>query len=174
MLLKVNDDIVLESLDQKHVAPIFRTLDTYRDLMRIWLPFVDNMQVEDDTRKAIGHLISTGDPTFAVYYRNEFAGLNGIKGLDSSNQRGEIGYWISPAYQNQGIASLTTRFFVDYGFKELNLNRIQIKIGVHNVPSNRVAEKVGFRFEGIERDGERLVSGFHDLNVYSILRREWT
>ncbi len=56
-------------------------------------------------------------------------------------------------------------YLLQYGYEELNLNRLQIRIGTGNVPSNRVAEKLGFKHEGILRDGELLVSGYTDLNI---------
>lgn len=53
------------------------------------------------------------------------------------------------------------------------MNRIQIKCAVGNRPSNAIPLRLGFKFEGIEREGELLASGYYaDINVYSILKKE--
>ncbi len=171
--LIINNEIVLEPLDLKHAGDVFYTINTYRDQLREWLPFVDKTEKVEDTVTFIEYGKTTDDLTFAIIYNGRFAGLVGLKDLNYPNRRGEIGYWISPEFQNRGLATTCSRFLIDYGFYEMNLNRIQIRIGVGNVKSNRVAEKLNFRFEGIERDGELLISGFHNINVYSLLKSEW-
>lgn len=165
--------IFIEPLNPVHASSIFHTIDKYRNELRVWLPFVDHTQEIEDSLNFIRYSSSTGDLTFAVFYDNCFAGLAGIKDIDQSNRKAEIGYWISPEFQNKGIATTVSEFLVRYGFHKLGLNRIQIRIGTHNTHSNRVAEKLHFKFEGIQRDGELLISGFHDLNVFSLLQKEY-
>jgi ribosomal-protein-serine acetyltransferase len=59
----------------------------------------------------------------------------------------------------------------DFAFQELNMNRIQIKCAVGNEPSKRIPRRLGFTFEGIERDGELLTGGIYtDIEVYSLLK----
>jgi ribosomal-protein-serine acetyltransferase len=61
-----------------------------------------------------------------------------------------------------------------YAFEHLKVNRIQIKVAVDNLKSNRIPQKLGFTFEGVERDGELLVDDrFTDINVYSLLKNEF-
>jgi len=53
------------------------------------------------------------------------------------------------------------------------MNRIQIKVATENLKSQQVAERLGFKYEGIEREGELHKCGFLDLKVYSLLRNEF-
>lgn len=171
--MKINKDISLEILALKHAKDIFQTIDLFREELRIWLPFVDATKEEKDSVNFINYSATSNDITFIVFYKKQFAGLVGIKDIDEINQKAEIGYWISPTFQNKGIATIVTDFLINYSFSQLGLNRIQLRIGVKNKKSNRVAEKLNFKWEGIQRDGELLVSGFHDLNVFSLLKREY-
>lgn len=173
MILKVNRNIVLESLNLSHSKAIFETIDKHREELCTWLPFVDFTRDERDTVDFIQYDTHSKNQTFSVFYKGKFAGLCGLKDVDKNNWKAEIGYWISPEFQNKGIATLSGKMLLKYGFQELKLNRIQIRIGVKNVKSIRVAEKLAFRFEGIERDGELLSTGFHDINVYSLLNKEY-
>jgi ribosomal-protein-serine acetyltransferase len=36
-----------------------------------------------------------------------------------------------------------------------------------------IPKRIGFKFEGIERCGEKHDNRFIDLEVYSLLRKEW-
>ena len=65
------------------------------------------------------------------------------------------------------------RALINFGFSELNLNRIQIKCAPENVKSNNIPKRLGFSFEGVERDSEFVKDGvFRDANVWSLLKRE--
>jgi RimJ/RimL family protein N-acetyltransferase len=60
-----------------------------------------------------------------------------------------------------------------FAFHELNLHRVQLTVFSYNERSRALAEKLGFRREGVyrefvQRDGQR-----HDMYLYGLLRREW-
>jgi aminoglycoside 6'-N-acetyltransferase len=67
----------------------------------------------------------------------------------------KIGYTIAPAFQGIGYATEAVRTLVDYAFDTLGADVVRAYADADNVPSIRVAEKVGMaiveRFEG--RDG---------------------
>jgi ribosomal-protein-serine acetyltransferase len=174
MTLKVNEYIELEPLSLSHVKDIFTTIDKYRDILRQWLPFVDYTKEEKDSREFVEFSALSNDRNFVIFYKGLFAGLVGIKDMDTTNNKAELGYWVSPKFQNRGLATSVSGFLIKYCFTELNLNRLQIRIAIDNEKSLRVAEKLNFRFEGIERDGELLVSGYTDLKVLSLLKKEFT
>ncbi|MFA7401791.1 MAG: GNAT family protein, partial [Bacteroidales bacterium] len=89
------------------------------------------------------------------------------------NQKTEIGYWLSESFQKKGIMSLSVKALIDYAFQQLQLNRIQIKCAVGNNESKHIPQRLGFTFEGIEREGEFLSDNtFTDLEVYSILKKD--
>ena len=55
----------------------------------------------------------------------------------------------------------------------MGLNRIEAKCSVENVGSYRVMEKAGMRFEGVLREQMLKKGTFHDMKMYSILRKEF-
>ena len=62
-----------------------------------------------------------------------------------------------------------------YGFTELDLNKIVIKAATENQRSRKVAQRLDFTLEGIERDGELLCDNqFTDLAIYGLLKKEFT
>lgn len=169
----MNKNFYLESLDLKHAGIIFQTIDRFREELGEWLPFVEFTDGEQDIINFITRNNEKKDLSFCVMYDNQFAGLCGLKDVDMGNLKAEIGYWISPEFQNKGLATSASKALIKYAFDELALNRIQICVGTKNAKSIRVVEKLKFKFEGIERDGELLTNGFHDVNVYSLLKKEY-
>lgn len=134
----------------------------------------------DDSVKFIESVFNAPDDTreiiFCIHYQNTFAGLIGLKfgQSDKANKRTEIGYWLSEKHQKKGIVTQSVSALLNYGFSELGLNRVQIRCAVGNIPSKNIPRRLGFLFEGIERDGELLSDNqFTDIEVYSILKREW-
>lgn len=172
MNLQVNENIELESLSFSHAKEIFQEIDKHREALRQWLPFVEFTKSEEDSKEFVEFSNSTGDEIFAIRYKGLFAGLVGIKDIDYSSNKGELGYWVSPKFQNRGITTSSCKRLIEYFFVELNLNRLQIRIADGNSKSLRVAEKLHFIHEGIQREGELLDSGYVDLHVFSILKKE--
>jgi RimJ/RimL family protein N-acetyltransferase len=83
----------------------------------------------------------------------------------------ELGYATSPWARGRGIATETlrqlTRATLDEGFQ-----RLVLQIDVTNAASQRIAEKVGYTYEGTQRsvhhkNGERV-----DLQLWSLLPGE--
>lgn len=119
---------------------------------------------------------STGDShLFALEHRETHRVLGGcsIRNLDRRNSHAEMGYALARAYWNQGYATEAVRAVIAFGFRELDLNRVEAKCVPQHTASWRVMHKAGMTYEGILRQAEFFKGKFQDLAVYSILRSEW-
>lgn len=79
----------------------------------------------------------------------------------------EIGYAIDKAYWRRGLASEAAGAVLEYGFRELRLDKIVAVAVPENAGSRRVMEKLGMRCDYIGRFYER------DLVHYTITREEF-
>jgi RimJ/RimL family protein N-acetyltransferase len=114
--------------------------------------------------------------TFAIVDAGS-GGLLGSIGLrlaDPGHGVGEIGYWVSREARGHGVASRALRLVAAWALVDCGLARLQLRADELNVPSQRVAEKVGFRREGVlrsirynARQGRRV-----DFVIYSLLPEE--
>lgn len=101
----------------------------------------------------------------------EAEGLVGAVGLhlNQPNHRGELGYWVGLPYWNRGYATEASEALLDYGFRELNLNRVQARYMVRNPASRKVMEKLGMKLEGVLRQHSLSRGQFEDIGIYAIL-----
>lgn len=91
------------------------------------------------------------------------------------SQRAELGIAIQDKTRwNQGLGEDAIRHVLDYGFDDLELNRVDLTTDETNIRGLRCYEKCGFTREGLLRQ-HRLIEGeFGNTVVMSILRSEWT
>ena len=85
----------------------------------------------------------------------------------------DVGYHIGESYQGRGFATEVLATMVDFGFKRMNLNRIQGYINRGNDASGRVMEKLGFKKEGVWRQVELKNGNLIDKIWFSLLRNEY-
>ena len=65
------------------------------------------------------------------------------------------------------------RALLDFGFGELDLNRIEADIDPRNGASARTLERLGFTKEGYLRERWIVGDEVSDTALYGLLRREW-
>jgi ribosomal-protein-serine acetyltransferase len=167
----------LRVLREDDAAELFALTDANRAYLRRWLPWVDLVKTEDDSRSFLSNVTAQREegrgPTFGVLYDGALVGVVGYLPIDRVNRIGEIGYWLAEALQGRGVMTQCCRFIVRYGFLTLDLNRIQIAAGTANRESRAIPERLGFRFEGVLRAREDLYGTFIDHAMYSLLRSEF-
>ncbi|HWM94312.1 MAG TPA: GNAT family protein [Thermoanaerobaculia bacterium] len=87
----------------------------------------------------------------------------------------EIGYqFFQQASRGKGIMTEVLKLFCSFLFSHRSLYRLQLMVHPGNEASRRVAEKAGFRKEGVLRGAFFHRGDHHDLEIYSLLRDEWT
>lgn len=91
---------------------------------------------------------------------------------DLANDSVAIGYSLGRDWWGRGIITEAASRLVEYFFDDIHVNRIEITCDPDNGGSRRVAEKLGFRSEGVLRQGIRLPERYGDLVVYSLLASE--
>ena len=114
---------------------------------------------------------------FAVSLREEPAQLVGGVGIwhtSRAQRSGELGYWVRSDLTGNGMATEAAEALLPLGFQHMRLHRILMRIGVGNVSSRRVAEKLGFSYEGVAREEIMVRGQWMDHEVFSLLEREWT
>ena len=89
--------------------------------------------------------------------------------VDKNNSWGEIEYAIGRAYQGKGYATEATKAVIDYGFRKIGFNKVQICVRPSNIKSKKVIEKCGFEYEGTLRDYFFIDGKYEGRMYYSLL-----
>lgn len=178
MILKIDENLQLELVKLSDAQEIFNAVDSQREYLGEWLPFVPFIKEVADEEKFIQSNLETLEQTkeyvFCIRKNGNFVGLISFIKTDKANQKAEIGYWILKEFQKQGIVTKSVERLCDFAFNELGMNRLQIRCAVGNLPSKGIPKRLNFIFEGIERQGERASEGvFRDLEVYSKLKEDF-
>jgi RimJ/RimL family protein N-acetyltransferase len=81
-----------------------------------------------------------------------FLGFAAIVELELDHREGEIGYMVAPVARGRGVASRAVELLTRWGFDELGLLRLELRIDVENTASAVVAERTGYRCDGVLRN----------------------
>lgn len=98
---------------------------------------------------------------FCIWEGESFVGTIGLNQI--RGHAANLGFWIRTDQSGGGRCTLAARCLARAGFTEVGLKRVYLVHRPGNEGSRRVAEKVGFRFEGLIRRG--LVQGGEPQDV---------
>ena len=120
--------------------------------------------------------IATTQPgrDFAIELRETGEVVGGMTiNAQHQHRRGALGYWCAVPHWRRGYATEAVRAVIDYGFRDLELNRVWAQCYGDNPASRRVLEKVGMTYEGCLRQHSFRLGRFADSLQFGILRGEW-
>jgi ribosomal-protein-alanine N-acetyltransferase len=87
---------------------------------------------------------------FALDYDGRFVGQVTVSSIvRGSMHSASVGYWLDQAVAGRGVAPTAVALVADHCFGPVGLHRIELNVRPENVRSRRVAEKLGFREEGL-------------------------
>lgn len=97
-------------------------------------------------------------------------GACGFNEWHQEHRRIELGYWLLPAYWQQGIMSEALSEIMNYAFSELNIHRIEAIVESGNEGSKKLLDRLGFAFEGTHKDCEIKNGAFISLDYFACIR----
>ena len=106
---------------------------------------------------------------------NAVAGCTRLAEISWKDERGQIGWtWIGKEFQGSGLNKAMKFLILQFGFEELQLNRIELKADERNMRSREAIKSIGATEEGVLRQHMKIQGGFIRNTVfYSILKSEW-
>ena len=116
---------------------------------------------------------------FSIVIENDSAeevliGSCSLRNIDAVNQSAELQIRIGEeSYQNRGFGTKVTQILVDFGFRDLNLNRIYLDVFQNNKRAVKTYTKCGFVEEGVKRESVFINGEFINIVQMSILSKEF-
>ncbi len=141
----------------------------------LWSPHRD----EEYTRRYVSYLQtrylmgSFYDWGLELKSNGKMIGTCGFTSFNFESNSAEIGYVLNNEYWDQGLATEAVARVIRFGFRRLDLNRIEARYMTGNEKSRKVMEKNGMTFEGIARESMFVKGKYVSIGVCSILREEF-
>ena len=96
-----------------------------------------------------------------------------IRDIDHTHHKGEYGIFIGEeAARGRGIGTEAAKLMIQYGFEELGLHRIYLRVLAGNKQAIRSYEKAGFEQEGYLKDDVCINGKFVDIVWMAIVNKE--
>ncbi|MHB8468205.1 MAG: GNAT family N-acetyltransferase [Gaiellaceae bacterium] len=147
---------------------LVEALDGDEEITR-WLDQVPQPYTLEDGLK---YIRGSGEDAFAIVDDERIVGSIAVR-WNESRDVGEIGYWLRADARGGGLTTRALVLVAGWALEQ-GAARVQLRAAVENAASRRVAEKAGFRFEGVLRSayfnarlGRRV-----DWALYSLLPGE--
>lgn len=175
--ISVDKAVSLCLLEEAHADELFALIDKNRNYLRQWFKWVDITHSVVD----IKHYIRSSTKNFGgnyafdtgVWVNQHLAGVIGFSRIDWANSKADLSFWLAPDFQGKGVMTKAVKIFVDYGFQDLCLNRIEVFYPKENESSHKIAKSLGFQEEGTIRQSELIDGKYIDIKIFGILSSEW-
>lgn len=177
MTVNIDEGVRLELIAQKHSKELYAAIDSNREHLSEFLAWVGNMQSVNDMNNYIKNCKllyqQKQEVSFVIVLDDVIVGRIGLHSLNLQDKNASIGYWLTKNAEGQGIVYKSCKALIQYGFQQLCLHRIEIRIAAGNLKSQAVPIKLNFKKEGILRQAEWVNNTYLDVFMYSMLDSEW-
>jgi ribosomal-protein-serine acetyltransferase len=167
----------LRLFEEADADELHALVDANRDHLAPWMPWAHE-PTRDNTiefLRASRRQLADNDGLQAAIIDADgrIIGSIGFHGITWKDRATSIGYWLAHDRQGRGTMTEAVRAMLDHAFGPLGLNRVELHANPGNEPSRYVAQRLGFREEGVLRQAERFPDGYRDLVLYAIVAEDW-
>ncbi|WP_338700827.1 GNAT family protein [Streptomyces sp. Q6] len=167
----------LRPLEPWHAEEFLAHLDRGREFIGRFIPFGSQVTDVDSARATLQRYADLRAADKASHHGIWSDGtlVGGVLTLefDAASGNCEVGCWLEPAASGRGLITRAMRHLIDWAVEDRGIHRVEWVAASGNVPSLKVAERLGFTRDGIRREAHQWRGERHDLEVWSVLAPEW-
>ncbi|MSP23713.1 MAG: N-acetyltransferase [Myxococcales bacterium] len=162
--------------DADEVLPV---VDASRAWLEPWLPWVPYQQDIESARRFAEASELDWDHGRALRFtiRERASGsLLGVVGLEACvamHRSCALGYWLKKDAAGRGLMTEAAGACLEFAFRVGRFHRVRVAAATDNHASLRVIARLGFRFEGVERQAEFCHGRWLDHATFGMLEHEW-
>jgi ribosomal-protein-serine acetyltransferase len=173
----VDDSLWLRSYRVENADELFNVINTSRSHLHPFLEWVDKTTKPEHSLQFIQqslHEMNTQESlALGIFHNGKIIGGVGMHKWDLATKRAQIGYWIGKEYEGQGMVYGCLVKFIDFLFEKIGLNKIEIHFIPANLRSAKLANRLGFKTEGVIRKSVMRNGQPEDIVVAGLLKSEW-
>ena len=111
---------------------------------------------------------------FGLFNKNdEHVGNIGLTSINKILRSCSLGILMSRKFQRKGYAYMGMKLVLKFAFENIKLNRVFLGVVEWNLAAIKLYEKIGFKYEGLQREAFHNDGKFYGLKMYSILKNEF-
>ena len=144
-------------IEESHAEELFDVVDSNRDHLKEWLPWLDRNKTVDDQRNFCKFVAT--ENTKSPDDRSSFSCVlittteekegEDVDVDDDNNRQDQL----ATKYQGKGIASAAADSITEYGFDILKFDHIALQVEVENYASQAIPNRLGFEKLSLESTG---------------------
>ncbi|WP_052851055.1 GNAT family N-acetyltransferase [Streptomyces avicenniae] len=96
-----------------------------------------------------------------------------LRTMDTAQGTAEAGCWLEEAAVGRGLVTRAARVLIDWAVEERGVHRVEWWVSASNGPSIAVARRLGMTRDGVLRESYLRGGERHDMEIWSVLAREW-
>lgn len=166
----LSERLVLEPIEPRHAGALWQAKEASLNELRRWMAWAEQPRESHEGFVHAAHeRWGEGEWVYAITVNGVPVGTIGVDRYHPMFSSAELGYWLRSDVSGRGLMTEAAAVVVDYSFDELRIHRLELRAGLENYGSLRVAEKLGFRSAGILRHASRNAWAFYDVKVFDLL-----
>jgi ribosomal-protein-alanine N-acetyltransferase len=169
------DRLDLVEIKQSHLADLYK-LFSDENVTRFYnlLPLTN----EQEAQKPIDWFQSRFKDKLGIRWGIAIKGQKNIIGTIGFNNftkrhRANIGYDLQTEHWNNGYITEALKTVINFGFDQLEINRIEAEVMQGNIISEKVLDKLNFKNEGILREWMFWNDKHYDMTMFSLLKADY-
>jgi len=169
------DRLDLIEIKQVHLADLYK-LFSDENVTRFYnlLPLTN----EQEAQKSIDWFQSRFKDKLGIRWGIAFKGQQNIIGTIGFNNftkrhRANIGYDLQTEHWNNGYITEALKTVINFGFDQLEINRIEAEVMQGNNISEKVLDKLNFKNEGVLREWMFWNGKHYDMTMFSLLKADY-
>ncbi|CAM5519333.1 N-acetyltransferase [Streptomyces spiroverticillatus] len=108
-----------------------------------------------------------------IWLDGTLVGAVTLRLFDAEARTCEVGCWLEPAGAGKGLVTRACREIIDWAVRVRGIHRVEWICDVENLPSSKVAKRLGMRRDGVLREAYFFRGVWRDEEVWSVLGPEW-
>jgi ribosomal-protein-serine acetyltransferase len=175
--ITLGDGAELRPLEPWRAEEFLSHMDRARDHIKPWVGAAFIAYDLDGARTVLQRYADSqardAGGIWGIWDHGELAGGVLLVTFDAVMGTCEVGCWLQPGAQGKGLITRAATVLLDWLFGERGLTRVEWHTNATNERSIAVARRLGMSLDGTLREIYPGADGRVDLQIWSVLAREW-
>ncbi|MFJ6570784.1 GNAT family N-acetyltransferase [Streptomyces sp. NPDC091292] len=172
-----DDGAELRPLEPWHAEEFLAHLDRGREYIGRHVAFganvTDTASARDLLQAYADKRAADGGSLHGLWLDGRLVGGLLFRIFEADSGNCEVGCWLEPAAAGRGLVTRGARVLIDWAVDARGMHRVEWVVSSANMPSIKVAQRLGMTRDGVLRESYPHRGVRHDMEIWSVLAPEW-